>query len=710
MALITLRKNICHLPDFRVYGTLAFLKNHPAHHAHKIIKGHRHPPWFCSLPPEPFRLVSHQACCQKSHSENGNVLHPVVELEFSQGHGWGDLEENLKKEEEQTLYKRLRGFTTSEEVLNFINTLDILPDAVAVGALQRICEVENGDGEQGLPKAVLENRTFQALCFRFEQEPSQLSDTGLVTALQALILLGTDPQSRVILHLVAECQNRLRAGNLDIGVSSLCILGENLIRLQGPSSVTIELIIYQLQGIKLETFTPEDIVALYRILQACAEKVDQFQTFLSKINNFSLSIVSYLRPKSISQILAALMALDQTQALPLVIKLGKYVVRHIPHLCSEELSNVLEAFMYFGHNDRFFVKALEQHVASKCLTLDPKVVSKITVYCGRKLILSKPILNAVAETFVCQSEKFSLNQISALIEPFGKLNYLPPNAPDLFRKLENLLFAYFNCFPPKTLLQVLHSCSLIECHPVNFMAKIFSPFFLQKLQGEESYLDRLSRARLTQLFLTSILECPFYKGPKLLPKYHVQSFVTPCCSLETPLDFHLCKHVMTGLIDLLGARIYFSSKVLTPYCYTIDIEIKVDEGGFVLPSAVNEDVYKRIALCIDDPKRFCSNSQHLLGKEAIKQRHLRLLGYQVVQVPYHEIEMLKSRLELVEYLQRKLFSQNSEETYWCYEEGAAVVGTAVTWEPRTPPVRAVTWAGHQDFSFALREPGLSILA
>ena len=42
----------------------------------------------------------------------------------------------------------------------------------------------------------------------------------------------------------------------------------------------------------------------------------------------------------------------------------------------------------------------------------------------------------------------------------------------------------------------------------------------------------------------------------------------------------------------------------------------------------------RVALCIDGPKRFCLNSKHLLGKEATKQRHLHLLGYQVVQVRF----------------------------------------------------------------------------
>lgn len=187
---------------------------------------------------------------------------------------------------------------------------------------------------------------------------------------------------------------------------------------------------------------------------------------------------------SISHVLTALVALDQTHARPLLIKLGKSVVRYIPRFTNEELRQVLEAFVYFGHSDRFFTEALEQHVAAQCFSLDPAVASSVMEYCSRKRILSKPIFDVVAEIFVCQSEKFSPSQISELIEPFGKLNYLPPNAPALFRKVENVLFAHLRHFPPKMLLRLLHSCSLIERHPVNFMSKIFSPFFLQRLQGE----------------------------------------------------------------------------------------------------------------------------------------------------------------------------------------------------------------------------------
>ncbi|KAM4875458.1 FAST kinase domain-containing protein 3, mitochondrial [Thomomys bottae] len=652
MALIWLRRNVYHLSHLWSSGAPLAMRKQLASPVLGVLLESRHL-WFCSPQPGPLRIRFHHALCKEFHSENSKDLHSAG----SQVQGWDMLTQKITKQNEKAFYRQLNNFTSSEEVLSFISTLEALPDTMAAAVLQRICEVEKRENDQSLPKEVLEHSVFQTLCFRFEETPSDLSNTALVTGLQALTLLQIDPQSRLIINLVAECHNRLKRGDLEI--HNLCVLGESLIRLQGTTCGMLELILCQLQDERLETLTPEDTVAIYRMLQACPDKADQHQPFLHAINSFARSVVSYLSPKSISHILTALVVLDQTQALPLIIKLGKSVVRHVPYFTNEELRNVLEAFIYFGHYDRFFMKALEQHIASLCLTLDSAVTSKVIEYCSKKLILSKPILNAVAETFVCQSEKFSPVQIAELIEPFGKLNYQPPNASALFTKLESVLFTHFSSFPPKTLLRLLHSCSLIQCHPVNFMARLFSPVFLQRLQGEQLYLDKLSLARLTQLFFTSILECPFYKGPKLLPKYQVKSFFTPCCSLETPLDFPLYKHVAMGLIDLLGSRMFFASKVLTPYCYTIDVEIKLDEEGFALPFTADEDVHKRVALCIDGPKRFCYGSKHLLGKEAIKQRHLQLLGYQVVQVSYHDMERFKTRLEVVEYLQSKIFSQNS---------------------------------------------------
>lgn len=55
MALITLRRNLCHLSDFWLHGALAAVKNPPVNHVHKVVKEHLCP-WVCSLQPEPFRV------------------------------------------------------------------------------------------------------------------------------------------------------------------------------------------------------------------------------------------------------------------------------------------------------------------------------------------------------------------------------------------------------------------------------------------------------------------------------------------------------------------------------------------------------------------------------------------------------------------------------------------------------------------------------
>ncbi|XP_036616092.1 FAST kinase domain-containing protein 3, mitochondrial [Trichosurus vulpecula] len=608
---------------------------------------------YFSLQQRQFRDYFHHAYCRKHHSEKGSKLYPFGGSVLFQTAARDRFEQNNGHVDDPRFYKELNTFTSSEQVLKFVSTLETLSDTMAAAALYRVSEVEREEGDQKIPKTVLENEIFRALCFQFEYESTNLSDTGLVTALQALTGLHVEPQSNLLVNLVTECQNRLQQGHMTI--QNLCMLGECMVKLQNPNCAMLKEIILQLQGKKLQECAPEEIVAIYTLLQAAFGEVVQHQDFLDQLNNLSISLVYKFSPKITSQILNALVVLNQTRAFPLVVKLCIHSVRFVSHFTNEELGKVIEGFIHFGYTDKFFTQALEQRVSAFCLTMHPESISKVMQYCGKKLILSKPIFNAVAESFVYQAEIFSPVQVSQLVVPFGKLNYLPPNAPLFFRKLENTVRTRFKSFPPQALLNLLHSCTRIGRHPVNYVAKLFSPYFLQRLQAQELDLNRSSLAQLTQLYLTVVLECPFYKGPKLLPQYQVKSFLIPPYLLETPMDLQLYKTVIVGLIDLLKAKRYFASRVSTPYCYTVDIEIKLDGEGFVLPFTSDEDVYKRLALCIDDPKRFCLNSHNLLGKEAIKQRHLQLLGYEVIQIPYYEVEILQSRCELVKYLKKKLF-------------------------------------------------------
>ncbi|XP_066482276.1 FAST kinase domain-containing protein 3, mitochondrial [Tiliqua scincoides] len=599
--------------------------------------------------------------CRNYHVELGNPPNFTTGTVHLHGEDGNNCKSDSKWTDEQLFLKELNHLHSYKDIFKCMNSLKSLSDTIVAAALQRVCDVEVEDGKLKNPEDIVEDETFRSLCFQLEQESQNLSDSGLVSSLNALIKLRVDPWSTLIVRLVSESQERLDKSQMTI--RNLCILGDSLFDLEGSGCVMLEQIMDQVQSVKFEDWKVDDIAMVYRMLQRGVGERGKYQNLLNKMNSFTITQVSHFSPKLLSAVLNALVVLDQTQAVPLVIKLCKHSVRHIPHFTDDELVNVLESFLHFGHNDQFFIEALERHVAKCAFTMHPNTVSKVMQYCSRKHILSKTIFNVVAESFIYNADKFTTAQIAELVVPFGKLNYLPPCAPSLFRKLERILSARFAQFQPHVLLNLLHSCTLVERYPLNFLAKVFSPYFLQQLQAEGLDLEKLVLSQLTQLFLTVTLECPSYEGLRLLPKYRVKSLLTPGHLLESSLDLHFYSRVKAGLIDLLGGRMYFASRVLTPFCYILDIEIKLDEEGFVLPANRYEEVYQRIALCIDDQKRFCTNSHNLLGKEAIKQRHLQLVGYEVVQIPFFEFDPLRNRSDVVEYLHKKIFP-NSYRLSW----------------------------------------------
>ncbi|MBN3315674.1 FAKD3 protein, partial [Atractosteus spatula] len=554
--------------------------------------------------------------------------------------------------DERTFADHLRHCSSTRQVFRLLLSLKSMSDTMAASALQTIAALEHDKCGLKDP-TVLDHDVFKALCFQFEHDSQRLTDAGLLSALHACTRLYIDPWSSLMVRLVSESQRRLDRGPMPI--RHLCILAEALLALEGSSSVMLKQVMEQIQGHEVKEWSLEELTQVYGLLQTGIGEGGQYQHLLNSMNSYTLSRASSLKPASISQILNALVVLSQTRAVPLVISLCKHSVKHVHRFTDSELVEVLGALMHFGHSDQYFVEALERHVPRSAYTMHPEAVAKVMQYCGRRRILSKAIFDTVAESFVYRADSYNTSQIARQIMPFGKLGYLPPNTGELFHKVEGILHTQFSQFQPRTLLNLLHSCTLIERFPVNFVAKVFNPYFLQQLEEQGTGLDRVLLAQLTQLYMTVKLECPFYEGPNLLPKYHVKSFLTPGRSLETPVDRHLYNRVKMGLLDLLGARDYFASNVLTPYCYTLDVELKLDGEGYVLPASHHEDVCKRIAVCIDGQKRFCANTHHLLGKEAIKTRHLKLLGYEVVQIPFFEFEKLQNRAETVDYLHKKIF-------------------------------------------------------
>ncbi|XP_078143569.1 fas-activated serine/threonine kinase [Centroberyx gerrardi] len=63
---------------------------------------------------------------------------------------------------------------------------------------------------------------------------------------------------------------------------------------------------------------------------------------------------------------------------------------------------------------------------------------------------------------------------------------------------------------------------------------------------------------------------------------------------------------------------------------------------------------RRIIMSVNDKWHYCHNSEVLVGSRAMRDRHLRLLGYVILQLPYHELEKLNGIEEVKQYLHQKL--------------------------------------------------------
>ncbi|XP_051576974.1 FAST kinase domain-containing protein 3, mitochondrial-like [Myxocyprinus asiaticus] len=580
-------------------------------------------------------------------------VRPYQELLVS-GNGLSWLH-HLTSDEDHTFTNRLSSCTTSQEVLRLLRSHPELSGAASASVLHRLADLEK-DGAGGLqnPQVLLSDVVLNKLCQRLVQESAVLEDDVVIRALVGCTRLYLDPWSRLVVRLVSESQKRLDSGRLS--VEALCGLARALFALEGPDCGMLKQAMTQLQNKDPARCSATDLVAVYRTLASGLGEDGRYLELLNEMNAQALRLAHRMDPVVVSEVLGALVTLGQTQALPLVIALCKQAVRHVQNFADAELTVVLSALMHYGHSDHFLVEALERHVPKIAFSAHAETITKVMQYFGQRRILSPPVFNAVAESFVYRAEEYSTWQVSQQIVALGVLGYVPPDAGRLFRKVELVLNARFSQFHPKALLDLLHACTLLQRYPLNFVSKVFSPYFMQQLQAEEdSGMDRTVLAQLTQLYMTVKLECPFYDGLRLSPKFRVKSFLAPRQSLETQVEPQLYNAVKYGLVDLLGARSYFASRVLTPYCYTLDVEIKLDEEGYVLPACHIDEVHKRIAVCIDGPKRFAENAKELLGKESIKQRHLRILGYDVVQIPYYEFEKLKDRKDVVEYLHKKIF-------------------------------------------------------
>lgn len=321
--------------------------------------------------------------------------------------------------------------------------------------------------------------------------------------------------------------------------------------------------------------------------------------------------------------------------------LSQWVNKNI-HTCSEDdLIEIINGFCSVEYNSLGVEQALERYVKAKGVSIkNPTLMANIMDYCSKFRVRSPILLQGSAEYLVVHGSSLSPVVLQRLFMPLGKLNYQPSNGFNFWKILETTLEEKFVQFRPEEAVDMLLHCVYLKKYPLNFVKKVFNPYFLDRLHSYKNKdLVILSRLELQVLDIAMTLECSQYQGP-VLPK----PFNTPPIWQDGRIK-RMANAIRSILSDIAGgenkvALNLVPARLPPTDLYVIDVLV-LSTGKKIWPINFERDYNLHTAVLIHSPEHYSSNGSHLVGRQEMRKRHLRHLGLKVVGLDLIEIAKLR---------------------------------------------------------------------
>jgi len=331
-------------------------------------------------------------------------------------------------------------------------------------------------------------------------------------------------------------------------------------------------------------------------------------------------------------------------------------------LSEQEMLAVVISMDKMEFNNETFTKILEKIMKVKGVTIkEADLVAAICDYCSRYQIRSKVILEASGEYFISHSNSLNTPQINSIAKIFGRLNYHPPNGFKFWDQLEVLLEEKFSEFPPNELVTLLLTFIYIERFPMNMVWKIFNPCFFDRMNAQDAKNEQQTKIGLDLIHTSlriekrhqySISDNYWYTNTKSESKYWstADNRITRLIhELISPLG-NIVKNVkrIDHSILLPG--------LLTHQIYVADLLIYPTVGSslFKFGSDTFQKNSKIVIFLIHPPNHYDQSGTALIGREAMRSRQLKKLGFKVVNLNYSIAnKLLRIPIKLQEFLQRE---------------------------------------------------------
>uniref|UniRef100_A0A8C5KWG8 Fas-activated serine/threonine kinase n=1 Tax=Jaculus jaculus TaxID=51337 RepID=A0A8C5KWG8_JACJA len=284
--------------------------------------------------------------------------------------------------------------------------------------------------------------------------------------------------------------------------------------------------------------------------------------------------------------------------------------------------------------------------------LTPHVMVLLAQHLARHRLREPQLLEAIAHFLVVQEAQLNSKVVQKLVLPFGRLNY-PPLEQQFMPCLEKILAREAGVAPLAT-VNILMSLCQLQCLPFKALQFVFSPGFINHISGTPHAL--IVRRYLSLLDTAVELELPGYRGPRLPQRHQVPIFPRSLITDRARCKYSHKDMVAEGLRQLLGEEKYRRDLTVPPgYC--TDFLLCVSSSGAVLPVRTQDPFLpypprscprgqdqtvsnpttrgpaQRVVLMLRERWHFCRDGRVLLGSRALRERHLGLMGYQLLPVP-----------------------------------------------------------------------------
>ncbi|XP_054449398.1 fas-activated serine/threonine kinase isoform X2 [Pteronotus mesoamericanus] len=333
----------------------------------------------------------------------------------------------------------------------------------------------------------------------------------------------------------------------------------------------------------------------------------------------------------------------------------------------QRLEAALSCPRFLRHPQQHFIRSLAEGRPEE---LTPHVMVLLAQHLARHRLREPKLLEAIAHFLVVQEGQLNSKVVQKLVLPFGRLNYFPLEQ-QFMPCLERILAREAGVAPLAT-LNILMSLCQLQCLPFRALHLVFSPGFINHISGTPHAL--IVRRYLSLLDMAVELELPGYRGPRLPRRLQVPIFPQPLITDRARCKYSHKDIVAEGLRQLLGEERYRQDLTVPPgYC--TDFLLCVSSSGAVLPMKTQDpflpypprssqsqaasqqtarDAAQRVVLMLRERWHFCRDGRVLLGSRALRERHLGLMGYQLLPLSFEELESQRGLPQLKSYLRQKL--------------------------------------------------------